>query len=44
MICCIYLSLKYNEYDDDFMLKMATKWKPKPFFGFSKNQLPHYGD
>jgi hypothetical protein len=26
------------------MIKTASKWKPKPFFNYAKNQLPHYGD
>ena len=43
LICCLYLSLKFNEYDDSFMLKIAAKWKTKSLFS-PKDQLPHYGD
>lgn len=43
LICCVYLSFKFNEYDDNFMLKIAAKWKTKSIFS-PKDQLPHYGD
>ena len=32
IICCLYLSLKFNEYQDGQLLKLANKWKQKPFF------------
>ena len=45
IICCIYLSLKYNEYDDNFMRKAADKWKKHKYFCVAgKDPLPHYGD
>ena len=43
IICCLYLSLKYNEYVDNQLLKLATKWKAKNFF-HSKDYPPHFGD
>lgn len=43
IICCTYLSLKFNEYDDAFMLKAASKWRKK-FIVSSKDYLPHFGD
>ena len=42
-ICCIYLSLKFNEYDESFMLKAANKWKQHKFFT-SKDHYPHFGE
>jgi hypothetical protein len=43
IICSIYLSMKFNEYDEGFMDKAAKKWKNNKYFA-NKTQLPHFGE
>jgi hypothetical protein len=43
LICAVYTSLKFNEYEENFLIKMAGKWREKTVFAPTK-RLPHFGD